>query len=293
MAENLIVPDPRISGRLGHQIDLNITFFRDGIPTDPYAIRKVSIYKSAVQPENLIAEFPVVPPTDPLYPSPLSREEEEDEHHHHHENECHSSSSGSVHIKPGIYHLYWDVPASGIPVPDTFFDVWSYIPDNPCPAGSSGSSGSEPCDLDNQSLWVECCNQFWLYPDNFYCDDELTNIRLGFEALDMKFNQPETRTIEVGIMPLPLYDYDYNKIAPIIPRLKGYFSLMTDNCELLIDRAPMRIGVRQGTYRSNPFVLQYRFDTRLVLKGSYQYQVVICLPNGETRASSNFHLQVS
>jgi hypothetical protein len=111
--------------------------------------------------------------------------------------------------------------------------------------------------------------------------------------MDIKFHQPEYRTIEVGMMPLPLYDYDYNKIAPIIPMLTGYFSLYTEGCELLIDQEPMRIGIRQGTYRTNPFTLQYAFDTRRVLKGSYKYQVSVCLPNGESRTSPKFQLQVS
>lgn len=274
--------EPRVSGRLGNQIDLNVTFYRNGVPTDPFAIRSISIYRSAVQPENLIAEFPILPPSDPNYPSPISRE---------------MDSSGLV--APGVFHLIWDVPPSGIPVPDIFFDVWSFIAVDPCPnigsAGTGGTGGSIPaeCDIDNEDTWLKCCNEFWLFADGFFCDDGLTNIRLGFEAMDIKFNQPEIRTLEVGVMPLPLYDFDFNKIAPIIPRLKAFLSLQTDNCELLIDRAPMSIGLRQGTFRSNPFVLQYLFNTNLVLKGSYQYQVTVCLPNGETRTSPSFHLQVA
>jgi hypothetical protein len=264
---------PRVSGRLGNPIDLNVTFYRSGIATDPYAIRKVQIYRSAVEDENLIAEFPIVDPGDPTYPLPASRE---------------NDSAGTP--KPGVYHLYWDVPKTGIPTPDTFFDVWSYLPDV-CIDESGGTTGGD-C-IDDETQWQQCCNQFWLYPDSFYCDSGLENIRLGFEAMDIKLHQPEYRTIEVGMMPLPLYDYDYNKMAPIIPMLTGYFSLYTENCELLIDREPMRIGIRQGTYRTNPFTLQYTFDTRRVLKGSYKYQVSVCLPNGESRASPKFQLQVS
>lgn len=266
---------PRVSGRLGSQIDLNVTFYRSGIPTDPYAIRLVQIYKSAVQEENLIAEFPILPPTDSSYPYPLTRE---------------TNTQGT--ILSGVFHLVWDVPESGIVVPDIFFDVWSYIPNDP--GISTDSAGELDISLlDNEDLYVQCCNEFWLYNDSFFCDSGLSNIRLGFEALDIKFNQPEIRTLEVGVMPLPLYDYDYNKIAPIIPQLSAYFTLQSDNCELLIDKDPMKIGLRQGTYRSNPFVLQYEFDTRRVLKGSYKYQVLVCLPNGESRASPFFNLQVS
>jgi hypothetical protein len=101
------------------------------------------------------------------------------------------------------------------------------------------------------------------------------------------------RTLEVGITPLPLYDYDYNKIAPIIPRLQAHINLYTNENEQLITNELMRIGIRQGTYRSNPFVLQYRLDTRRFLRGSYKYQIIIELPNGETRSSPYFNLQVS
>lgn len=274
-------PLPRISGRLGQPLDLNITFYRNGIPTDPFAIRQVAIYKSAVQPENLIAVFPITYPFDPNYPAPLSRE-----------------SNGSSGFKPGVFHLFWDVPKFGIPVPDIFFDVWSFIEDNP-DAGSGGTVGNteataeEEQELNDESRWISCCNEFWLYPDGTFCDDGLTNIRLGFEAIDVKFNQPEVRTLEIGITPLPLYDFDYNKVAPIIPLLKPLFSLMTDNCELIIDKAPMKMGVRQGTYRSNPFVAQYRFDTNQVYKGSYKYQMILQLPNGESRVSPWYSLLVA
>jgi hypothetical protein len=137
------------------------------------------------------------------------------------------------------------------------------------------------------------CQRFWLYPDSYYTDSGLENIRLGFEAMDDKFTQPEVRTLEVGIMPLPLYDYNYNLVAPIIPNLKATISIMTDQCEILICNEPMKIGIRQGTFRSNPFVLQYLFNTMRVLRGSYKYQVTLRLPNGETRTSPRFALQVS
>lgn len=266
---------PRVSGRLGNQLDLNVTFYRNGVPTDPFAIRKVAIYKSAVQPENLIAEFPVLSPLDIDYPLPLSK-----------------PLDSLNNPEPGKYNLIWDVPSSGIPVPDIFFDVWSFIAVDPGLSTDSSDNIDESI-LDNEDLWNTCCNEFWLLSDGFYCDSGLTNIRLGFEALDIKFMQPEIRTIEVGIMPLPLYDFDYNKVAPLLPHLQATFTLQTNHCETIIDKEPMRIGLRQGTYRSNPFTLQYTFDTNKVLRGSYQYQVVLTLPNGETRASPFFTLQVS
>ena len=65
---------PRISGRRGQLIDLNIDFIRNGVATDPYAIRYVEIYKTQVLPHNLIATIPVIDPCDPSYPTPLCRE---------------------------------------------------------------------------------------------------------------------------------------------------------------------------------------------------------------------------
>jgi hypothetical protein len=258
---------PRVSGSLGNQIDLNVTFYRNGVPTDPFAIRRVEIHKSAVQEENMIVEFPVLDPDEDDYPLPITKP---------------LDSEGTPY--PGRYNLIWDVPDSGIPVPDIFFDVWYYISDDPGVTDLSSITDDE---------LLSCCNEFWLKNDGFFCDNGLTNCRWGFEPLDIKFNQPEVRTIEVGLMPLPLYDYDYNKCAAIVPHLQAYFSLKTDNCELLINRELMRIGLRQGTYRSNPFTLQYTFDTRRVLRGSYQYQILLCLPNGETRASPHYALQVA
>lgn len=269
---------PRVSGRTGAAIDLNITFYRNGVPTDPWAVRKVSIYRSAVQPENLIAEFPVISPFESNYPAPLTREQD---------------SSGAN--KPGIFHLIWDVPAEGIAAPDIFFDVWEFFPTEPSvipsSVGVTGATGGAV--IDDESLMQKCCERFWLYPDSFYCDSGLENIRLGFEPMDDKFMQPEIRTLEVGLMPLPLYDYDYNLIAPIIPNLRAFLTLMTDQCEVLINNEPMKIGIRQGTFRSNPFTLQYLFDTSRVLKGAYKYQITLQLPNGETRTSPKFSVMVS
>jgi hypothetical protein len=283
---------PRISGRIGRPIDLNITFYQNGIPTDPYAIIKVQIYRSSVQPENLIAEIPVLPPWDPAYPAPVSRELVDDV-----TGACGTAPDPSG-FKPGVFHLFWDVPKT-LQTPDIYFDVWTFIPTNPgidisAGGGTVGATDSDELALlQDESLWQQCCNEFWLYPDSFYCDSGLQNIRLGFEAIDINLYQPERRTIEVGIMPLPLYDFPYNKIAPIIPQLKAFITISTENCEIIVSRKPMRVGLRQGTYRTNPFVLQYLVDTSQLYKGSYRYRVELELPNGETRASSDFILQVS
>lgn len=260
---------PRISGRIGQPIDLNVIFYRNGIPTDPYAIIKVQIYHTAVQDENLVAEIPILPPTDPNYPSPLVK----------------ALSTGGSQDPPGEFHLLWTPPKADILVPNIFFDQWSYLPDQ--------FDGSNEIPLDDSGYWQQCCNEFWLYPEGFNCDTGLETIQLGFEALDVKLWKPEVKTIQVGLMPLPLYDFDYNKIAPLIPQLQATITIETENCEVLVQDAPMRIGIRQGTFRSNPFVLQYLFNTSGFLKGSYRYRVTVRLPNGETRVSPDAIIQIN
>jgi hypothetical protein len=280
---------PRISGRTGSPIDLNITFYQNGIPTNPWAITKVSIYKQSVQPENLVAEIPILPNCDPDYPFPLTREPVDPAPV---TGPCGTDPAAATAYKPGIYHLIWNVPID-IQVPDIFFDVWSFIPTNPGIETGTGCSTEQLAVLADETLWQSCCNEFWLYPDSSYCDSGLENIRFMFEALDIKFQKPEIRTLEVGIMPGPLYDFDYNKVAPIMPYLTAVISISTCDNELLISNAAMKIGLRQGTYRSNPFVLQYKLDTSCLLKGSYKYRVTVCLPNGESRVSQDFILQVN
>jgi hypothetical protein len=97
----------------------------------------------------------------------------------------------------------------------------------------------------------------------------------------------------VGLMPLPLYDYDHNLVDPLIPLLEPTISISTQRCELLVDNAPCRIGLRHGSYRSNPFVIQYDLDTSLFLKGTYQYSIKVTLPDGKSRVSQKFILTIS
>jgi hypothetical protein len=274
----MTTPLPRIAGRLGQIIDLNVSIFRNGILTDPFAIRRVRIYRSAVADENLIAQFNFLPPGDPDYPSPAVQV---------------TDTNGPV---PGQYILPWDVPISGIPTPDIFFDVWDFIADDCTTTGGIGSGGTatglDAC-LDDEELFISQCGKFWLFPDGFFLDDGLQNLRLDFEQLDVKLYQPEIRTIEVGLMPLPLYDYDFNYVAPIMAQLTGTFTLMSENEELLLDKVPMTLGLRQGTFRSNPFNLMYQFDTNAWLKGTYKFRVAVTLPNGETRVSPDFPIMIS
>jgi len=268
---------PRISGRVNQAIDLDASFLRNGVLTDPYAIRQIDIYKTQVVPANLIASFPVVDPDDPLYPSP------------------------AVKTADGKYLLTWDVPASVSP-PDIFFDVWSYFADNPCEVGSGGTydflgSGTEgACDLEAdelQSQLLSCCHRFWIYPDGWFCGDMLQTFNFAFEPLGLKFKSPEKRFLEVGLQPLPLYDFNFNQIAPMVPFITATIRIETRNCELLVDDLPMEMALRQGSFRTNPFVLRYLVDTSNFLIGTYRYRILMNLPDGTTKASQWFILQVT
>ena len=94
------------------------------------------------------------------------------------------------------------------------------------------------------------------------------------------------------MMPLPLYDFDFNLVAPIIPQLRATIKIETQNNEILVNDAEMDIGIRQGSYRTNPFTLRYLVNTSDFLKGTYTYRVTVTLPNGETRVSPDFSLQI-
>lgn len=279
--------DPRISGRRGQIIDLNVDFLRNGVLTDPFAIRLVEIYKSQVLPHNLVASIPIPLPTDPLYPAPICQEVVATT-----TGDCGTEPTGDETPIAGKYHLPFTIPED-FEVPDVYFDLWYYFADDPC--GELGTDTTE-CDIDDTTydpLLLKCCHRFWVYSDDWMCDDKLQTIRFGFEPLDQRFHQPEDRPLEVGIMPLPLYDYNFNLVNPLIPRLQPTITIETRSCELLVDKAPMRIGVRQGSYRSNPWVLQYDLDTSTFLKGTYRYFITVTLPNGQSRTSRKFIFTVA
>ena len=276
----LINASPRISARRGRVVDLNVDFLRNGIPADPYAIRHVEIYKTQVLPHNLVATIPVADVASELYPSPICRE--------------YTTASAGTELTPivGKYHLPYDIPTDSV-APDVYFDVWYYFADNPC-----GNMGSEPtnCEIDNSdydAYLIKCCHRFWIYSDDWFCDDKLQTIRFGFEPLDQKFHSPEVRTMEIGIMPLPLYDYNFNLVNPIMPLLQPTITIETQFCETLADNDPCRMGIRQGSYRSNPYVIQYDLDTSKFLKGTYRYFITVRLPNGQTRVSRKFILTIA
>jgi hypothetical protein len=186
-------------------------------------------------------------------------------------------------------------------VPDVYYDVWSFLPTNPCDleefAGTSTvcEDGHYP-DLDADALaglMLKLCSRFWVYPDGWNLQDNLSSIRLGFEPLDQRFSHPEIRPLEVGIMPLPLYQYDYNLVAPILPYLTGTITIETLHREVLVQNAPLEIGLRQGLYRSNPYVLRYLLDTSSFLIGTYRYRVTVMLPDGTKRTSRDFIFTIS
>ena len=118
-------------------------------------------------------------------------------------------------------------------------------------------------------------------------------MRFGFEPLDQKFYTPEARPLEVGLMPLPLYDYNFNLVNPMIPFLSPTISIETQHSEMLVDGATCVMGIRQGSNRSNPYVVKYDLDTSNFLKGTYRYWITLSLPDGTTRVSRKFVFSIN
>jgi hypothetical protein len=289
----------RISARRGNTVQLDMRFMHGGVATAPYAIRKVDIYKTQILPSNLVASFICVDPCDPNYPSPIEYVRTNTEC-----GPCGTEGEIGV-IVPGEYRLLLDIPADAA-VPDIYFDVWTYLPNNPCLLQEWGGSALEcvtdtagcvqPADMNSPEIagmLLQACSKFWCYSDDWDTQDGLLAIRLGFEPIDQKFNQPELRPLEIGIMPLPLYDYDFNLVAPVLPQLTGTITISTGNNEVLVEQYPLTLGLRQGSYRSNPYVFRYMVDTTKFLKGTYQYSVTAILPDGTTRTSKQFILTIS
>lgn len=307
--------DPRISARTGQVVDLVTTFYHGGVPMDPFMIRRVDIYQSCERPENLVATIPIG--IGSAYPSPLLRQPIGTV------GPCGTEPPPAV--APGVFILPFLVPEN-FRAPQVYIDVWRFLGSDP---GSAGI-GTDPDDVvgvgdeddenevigigeeededdepnndfdndasfppDDDALWISQSNKFFVFPDSFFADDGLIIPRLGFEALDKVFYKPEIRTLEVGIMPLPLYDFDFNRVAPIIPHLKAFITIETDNAEVLVNNAACRLGIRQGTFRANPFTVQYTLNTQSFLIGTYQYRITVMLPNGETRVSAPFRLTIA
>ncbi len=281
----------RISARTGQPVNLCVTFRRDGVATDPYAIRKIEIYRGSIAPHNLVDTISVVDPWNDAYPSPISLVAAATEI-----GDCGTDPGTSEEILAGQYCYEYDVPANAV-APDLYYDVWYYYPDNPCSANltdsdcTAGTDGTAATDLDSDvyaGLLRSSCNRFWVYPDRWFVDDGLQTVRYQFEPLDLKFRTPEARPLEVGLMPMPLYDYDYNLSVPIIPYLTATIRVETQHKELIVDDEAMTIGLRQGSFRSNPYVLKWTLDTDRFLIGTYKYRIKLVLPDGSTRSSPDF-----
>lgn len=249
----------RISARIGQTVMLNASFYRNGILTDPYAIRLIRIYRQSTEDVNLVAEIPAPNPGASDYPDPI----------------LHDDS------RPGYYQLPFLVPDDFIS-PAIYFDVWHFVSDDPGTA-----------DIDDESIWNSKCNRFWVYPDGWYVDDELYSPQLGFEPLNANFRAGEVRPMEIGMMPLPIYDYDYNLITTLIPMLDAKISIQTRNNEVIVDDESMTIGLRQGSYRTNPFVFRYTLDTSLFLIGTYDYHIKVHMPNGSIVKSPKFTFTIA
>jgi hypothetical protein len=266
--------NPRISGRVGQHTDLAVDFYHNGQLADPYAIRRIDIYRAAILPQNLYASVPLLRPGDPLYPAPVTR------------------------LGAGQYTYPFPVPTTAV-APEIYLDVWYYFPTNP--AGEvgtgtdfSGTGGPPDIDLTQYDNLLQAnCHRFWVYPDNWYSDDKLTSIQFAFEPLGQRFHVGDKRDLEIGLMPLPLYDFDYNLVTPLIPWSTATIRVETRNAEILIQDEQMSIGLRMGTFRTNPFVLKWRLDTSRFLQGTYRYRVTLTLPNGVVQASSWFILSIS
>lgn len=259
-----VASQKRISARQGLPVALDVTFFRNGMVADPYAIRFIDIYKSCVRDENLYARVVFSEPGSAGYPDPAERI---------------ADPTGATLV--GQYRYNFDVPLAY--PQDIYFDVWRFIADDP-------GSGA---DLNNPDLFQSQANRFWVSPDGWYLDDGLETVRFTFEPLDLKFKKPEKRVLEAGIVPLPLYDFNCNQVMPIITQLTPFIRIETENCELLVDWEPCVIGLRSGSYRDSPFTIQFLLDTSRFLIGSYRYQLMVQLPNGQTRISEKFTFTVS
>jgi hypothetical protein len=228
---------------------------RNGEPQSPFALRRIDIYRGSIRPANLIGNIPFVDPTDVTYPSP------------------------AIEVSPGYFEVPFDAPHDLVP-DDIYFDVWNFIGNDPGTA-----------DINDESLWTSQSGMFWLYDDTWIIDDELITKRLGFEPLDKKLRRGEIRTIEVAIHPLPKYDYDFNKITPIIPQLRPTMSIRTSYNELIIGDVPCDIGVRQGSHRNSPFVIQCQIDTRTLVRGTYNYTIQVNIGDSAT-ISPKFYFTV-
>lgn len=232
-----------------------MNFYHNRVLESPYAIRRIDIYRASLRPSDLVAQIIFPEPDGTGYPDP------------------------AVELATGIFEVQFAAPDNLVP-DDAYYDVWHYIGNDPGTA-----------DLDNINLWDSQVGQFWLFDDTWIADDDLLTKRIGFEPLDKKFRRGEIRNLEVALHPLPKYEYDFNKIAPIIPQLMPTITVWTIHDELLLSNVPCKIGIRQGHHRNSPFVVQCPLDTRTMIRGTYRYTIEVNI-NGNIIISDKFHFAV-
>lgn len=248
---------PRIAGRVGHIVKLNMRFLRNGRPTDPFAIRRIDIYRGSIRLGNLVSQILFPHPSDPTYPSPAT------------------PVTGTV----GEFEVPFVASANLVPN-DIYYDVWHF-------------SGVDPGATVDDSLWVTQRGQFWLFDDIWVTDEELRTKRVGFEPLDKKLRRGEIRSVEVALHPLPKHGYHFNELVPLLPTLSPTITVWTANNELIAGMvdAPCRLGVRQGHHLGSPFVIQCPVDTRTMLRGTYKYIIKITVGD-QTIISDKFFFTV-
>lgn len=282
----------RLDGTICEDIALNARFLNNGIPQDPAALCSIQIYSCSVSDENLVTEITLPAPTPEdfdlsnefIYGGLIQRCGDTSE-----DPQC--GSDGTPMFTPGCFilnlNLCPDLFQSGL-----YFDVWNFVGSDcdPCSdiTNVTDITNASPCD--DESQIQSQCNKFFI-GSGWYVDDGLRNIQLGFEPLDKRYQQPEKRYLEVGLTPLPLYDYDQS-FAALIPSLSATITFVTACNEVLIDAEPMTIGLRQGSYRSNPYTVKYLLDSTRFLKGTYRYRVDVQLPDGQTRSSPYMTLAI-
>jgi hypothetical protein len=236
----------RINARVGSVVNLNMTTLRNGKPQTPYAIREINIYRGSIRPGNIVATIPFPDPDTTNYPFPASE------------------------MATGEFIVPFLVPDNFVTC-DIYFDVWSFIGTDP------GAIGTDPgcIPANDTNLWVSQPGMFWVFDDIWISNDQLKTLRLGFDPLDKQLRGGELRTIEVAVYPLPLHDYDYNVLAPIIPQLSPTITIHSSYDELIIFDAPCRMGIRQGANLNAPYVIQCFIDTRTLVRGMYKYTVKV------------------
>jgi hypothetical protein len=281
----------RLNASVCDNIDLNVRFLKCGVAADPYTLRSIKIYKCSVGEANLITQILLPDVTDDdkdlsneyIYGGYIQRCGNQNED----EGDC--GTDITPEFTPGCF-IYTLNLCPELFTAGTYYDVWEFIGDE-CVLSSICDPSEVTGDINNDDLWSSQCNQFYVNENCWATDDGLRNLELGFEPLDSRFQQPEKRTLQVGLTPLPLYNYD-SKLASFIPSMTGTITIQTAHYEIIVDAEPISIGLRSGSYRSNPYVVQYLLDTSRFLKGTYKYRIDMQLPNGETRSSPYFNLAI-